>query len=149
MPLDPGSRNIGAGGANPAIPLITNNPAFQVKIIPLDGGLEHKPNQKDDRANQESIKIGDVVRGEEVSRAKKRGKNVLGRVLQVELKDGGVVSYKIMTQRGKQVFLDPTTTTKIDLNGENPSPVTAPQTQLEGYVPMAKVLLYEQWKYNR
>lgn len=149
MPLDPGSRNIAAGGASPYIPLITNNPAFQVQIIPLDGGLEQKPNQKDDKQNQDAVKIGDVIRGEEVSRTKTRGKNTLGRVLQVELKGGEIVSYKIITQRGKEVLIDPTTATKIDLNGEDPSPVSAPQTQLEGYEPTAKVMLYEQWKYHR
>ena len=149
MPLDPGSRTITAGGASPYIPLITNNPAFQVKIVPLDGGLEQKPNQKDDRSNQEAVKIGDVIRGEEVSGTKKRGKGVLGRVLQVDMNGGEIVSYKVITQRGKQVLVDPTTATKIDLNGEDPEPSSGPQTQLEGYEPTAKVLLYEQWKYNK
>ena len=149
MPLDPGSRNIAAGGASPYIPWITNNPAFQVQIVPLDGGLEQKPNQKDDKSTQDAVKIGDVIRGEEVSRTKKRGKNVLGRVLQVEMKGGEIVSYKIITQRGEEVLIDPTTATKIDLNGEDPEPTSAQQTQLEGYAPTAKVLLYEQWKYNR
>lgn len=149
MPLEPGSRNIVAGGASPYIPLVTNNPAFQVEIIPMDGTLEEKPRQKDGRKEIESIKIGDIVRGEEVSRTRKRGKQVLGRVLQVNMEDGGVVSYKIITQRGKEVLLDPTTATKIDVNGEDPSPMSAPQTQLEGYEPTERVLLYEQWLTNQ
>jgi len=149
MPLEPGSRNITAGGSSPYVPLITNNPAFKVAIIPMDGSLEQKPRSKDGRKEIESIKIGDVVRGEEVSRTRKRGKQALGRVLQVNMEDGGVVSYKVITQRGKEVLLDPTTVTKIDVNGEDPNPMTAPQTQLEGYEPVERVLLYEQWRSNQ
>jgi hypothetical protein len=149
MPLEPGSRNIVAGGASPYIPLITNNPAFKVAIIPMDGALEQKPRQKSGRAEIEKVKIGDIVRGEEVSGTRKRGKQVLGRVLQVNLQDGGIVSYKIITQRGKEVLLDPSTVTKIDVNGEDPSPMSAPQTQLESYEPVERVLLYEQWKSNQ
>jgi len=149
MPLEPGSRNISAGGASPYIPMITNNPAFQVKIVSLNGNLEQSARQKDGRKQIESIKIGDIVRGEEVSHTRKRGKQVLGRVLQVNMEDGGVVSYKIITQRGKEVLLDPTTATKIDVNGEDPNPMSAPQTQLEGYEPVERVLLYEQWITNQ
>ena len=65
------------------------------------------------------------------------------------MNSGEIVSYKVITQRGKQVLIDPTTATKIELNGEDPIPTSTPQTQLEGYEPTAKVLLYEQWKYNR
>jgi exosome complex RNA-binding protein Csl4 len=115
----------------------------------MDGALEQKPRQKSGRAEIEKVKIGDIVRGEEVSGTRKRGKQVLGRVLQVNLQDGGIVSYKIITQRGKEVLLDPSTVTKIDVNGEDPSPMSAPQTQLESYEPVERVLLYEQWKSNQ
>lgn len=149
MPLQPGSRNITAGGASPYIPLITNNPAFKVQIIPMDGALEEKPRQKSGREELEAIKIGDIVRGEELSKTKKRGKQALGRVLQVNMEDGAVVSYKVITQRGKEIHMDPTTVTKIDVNGEDPNPMSAPQTQLEGYEPAERVLLYEQWLTNQ
>ena len=50
MPLNPNSRNITAGGSSPYIPLITNNPSFQVAIIPLNVSMEQKPIQNDDSA---------------------------------------------------------------------------------------------------
>jgi len=149
MPLQPGSRNVTAGGSSPYIPLITNNPAFKVAIVPMSGNLEEKPRQKDGSTQIEAIKIGDIVRGEELSRTKKRGKQLLGRVLQVNMENKQIVSFKIMTQRGKDAFLDPTTVTKIEVNGDDPLPMSAPQTQLEGYEPQEKVLLYEQWMYTR
>jgi hypothetical protein len=146
MPLDFTSRNIAAGGASPYIPLITNNPAFQVKITPMDGRLEQKPNQTKDTAEQNKIKIGDTVRGEEVSGTKKRGERVIGRVIAIEMEDGAITGYKVINQKGDDMILDPTTTVKMDEHGEDPTPMTAPQTQLENYSPTNGVMLYEDWK---
>ena len=146
MPLDYTSRNIVAGGASPYIPLITNNPAFQVKITPLDGRLEQKPNQAKDTAAENKIKIGDTVRGEEVSQTKKRGERAIGRVIAIEMEDGVITGYKVINQKGDDMMLDPTTTIKMDLHGEDPIPSTAPQTQLESYLPGNSVMLYEEWK---
>jgi hypothetical protein len=146
MPLDYTSRNIAAGGASPYIPLITNNPAFQVKITPMDGRLEQKPNQKSDRSQQESIKIGDTVRGEEVSGTRKRGQRCIGRVIAIEMEDGAITGYKVINQKGDDVILDPSTTVKMDEHGENPLAPSAPQTQLENYHPENGVMLYEDWK---
>ena len=149
MPLDYGSRNIVAGGSSPYIPLITNNPAFQVKIVPLDGRMEQKPNQKGDADQQKAVQVGDTVRGEELSKGRIRGKNVIGRVIAIETDAGSITGYKIIDQRGHDVILDPTTTTKIDLNGEDPIPQTAPQTQLENYSPENSVMLYEEWRLSK
>jgi hypothetical protein len=148
MPLDYTSRNIVAGGASPYIPLITNNPAFQVEIVPLDGRLEQKPNQTKD-ARLGKIAVGDTVRGEELSRTRKKGAQHIARVIGIEQENGEITAYKVITQRGKEKLLDPTTTTKMDLHGEDPVPMTAPQTQLEAYAPVNKVLLYEQWIVSR
>ena len=146
MPLDYSNRTISAGGASPYIPLITNNPAFQVKITPLDGRMEQKPNQKSDRAQQEAIKIGDTVRGEELSGTRKSGKRHIGRVIAIDTEDGAITSYKIINTKGDDIFLDPTTTVKMDVHGEDPLAPSAPQTQLENYSPENGVMLYEDWK---
>lgn len=142
MPLDGARRHIATGSQSPAIPLITNNPVFQVGIIPLDGRMEQKPNQKDDTAQQLSIKIGDTIRGEEVSQTRKKGAAVIGKVLQVQLEDGAVSAYKIITQRGKEVFVDPSTSTKIKLHGDFVLP-TVPNTN--GAMEH-RVVLFEEWK---
>jgi hypothetical protein len=146
MPIDYGSRNITAGGSSPYIPMVTNNPAFQVKIIPVDGAMEQKPNQKNDASQQEAIKVGDTIRGEEVSKTRKRGKQTLGRVIGIEHENQTVVAYKIINQRGKEVLVDPTTATKMDDEGLVGAPNTNPNEQ---YAPKEKVLLYEEWKFNQ
>ena len=148
MPLDYGSRNITAGGASPYIPMITNNPAFQVEIVPLDGRMEQKPNQKNDAAQQNAVQIGDTVRGEILSKGKVRGKNVIGKVLAIETDSGSFTGYKIIDQRGQEVVLDPTTVTKSNVHGEDPIP-SAPQTKLESYTPKKGVMLYEEWRLAR
>ena len=141
MPIDYGSRNIIAGGSSPYIPLITNNPAFQVEIIPLDGRLEQKPNQKNDTQQQLAIKIGDTIRGEVTSNTRKVGEKVLGRVLQIQQEDGEIVGYKVITKRGKEVMVDPTTTTKIQVHGE--SLPGSPNTNANFE---SRVMLFEEWK---
>jgi hypothetical protein len=145
MPLDYTSRNISAGGASPYIPLITNNPAFQVKITPMDGRLEQKPNQKNAAQDATNIGVGDTVRGEEVTQSRKDGERVMGRVVAVLTDNGSITGYKILSGKGKEVIIDPTTAVKVELNGEDPIP-SAPQTQLEQYTPENKVMLYEEWK---
>ncbi len=146
MPIDYTNRNIIAGGASPYIPLITNNPAFQVEIVPLDGRLEQKPGQKSDTQQQKAIKIGDTVRGEIVSKTEKNSDRVMGKVLAIEVDNGSVTGYKVMTVRGKEVIMDPSTAVKINLHGEDPIQ-SAPQTQLEKYQPTERVKLYEEWRF--
>lgn len=146
MPIDYTNRNITAGGSSPYIPLITNNPAFQVEIIPLDGRLEQKPSHTDDKKQQDAIKISDTVRGEVVSKAEKRGERVMGKVLAINVDNGSITGYKVMTVRGKEALVDPSTAVKIDLHGEN-SVQSAPQTQLEKYQPVERVKLYEEWRF--
>ena len=147
MPIDYTNRNITAGGSSPYIPLITNNPAFQVEIIPLDGRLEQKPNSKDGTQQQKAIKIGDTIRGEVVNKAEKRGERVMGKVLAIEVANGSITGYKVMTVRGKDTIVDPSTAVKIDLHGEDPMQ-SAPQTQLEKYQPVERVKLYEEWRFS-
>lgn len=149
MPLNPNSRNITAGGSSPYIPLITNNPAFQVAIVPLNGAMEQKPNQKDDSGQQAAIKVGNTIRGNEVRTGEDEGSRCIGKVIAIIEEDGNIVGYKILGQNGKEVVIDPTTAVKVQLNGDDPAPVSAQQTQLENYTPSQKILLYEEWKFNK
>lgn len=140
MPLNYTQRNITSGSQSPMVPLITNNPAFAVKIVPLDGKMEQKPNQKND-ANPEKIRVGDTIRGEIMSRTRKRGENVIGRVLQIELEDNAVVAFKVITQRGKDVQLDPSTVIKLDTHKEGPKGSPDTNAAFESHI-----MLYEEWK---
>jgi len=149
MPLNPNSRNITAGGSSPYIPLITNNPAFQVAIVPLNGAMEQKPNQKDDSAQQQSIKVGNTIRGNEVRTGEEEENKCIGKVIAIIQDEGSVTGYKILDQHGKEIIIDPSTATQIELNGEDPAPMSAPQTQLENYAPTHKILMYEQWKFEK
>lgn len=145
MPLNYSSRNIAAGGASPYIPLITNNPAFQVEIVPLDGRLEQKPNAKAGAQDATGIGVGDTIKGEEVSQSREGGKKAMGRVVAIITDNGNVTGYKILAADGKEVVIDPTSAVKIKLNGDDPVP-SAQQVQLENYSPENKILLYEEWK---
>jgi hypothetical protein len=100
------------------IPIVANNPAFKVKIIPVDGRFEQKPNAQSDAAQQEAIGVGDYISGEEVSKTKKRGRTAAGKVLQVLKNNEDVYAYKILDSKGKEVLIDPTTATKEDMNGQ-------------------------------
>lgn len=144
MPLDYGSRNLVAGNNSPYIPLVTDNPAFKVAIIPVDGRFEEKPNAKVDRLKQEEIKIGDTIRGETLSGTGKKGKLVLGRVIQVERDSGEVTSYKVITQRGVEKEIDPTSAHRLDIHAtDNKGDVnTNPSTMFRE----SRVMLFEEWK---
>jgi len=147
MPLDYTSRNMSAGGASPYIPMITNNPAFQVEIIPMDGRLEQKPGQAKNNNDANTIGVGDTIRGETLSGTSKKGEKVIGKIVAVETDNNTVTGYKILDKSGKEVVVDPSTATKMELNGEDPLP-SAQQVQLENYTPQNYILLYEEWKSN-
>ena len=143
MPLNYTQRNITSGSQSPMVPLITNNPTFAVKIVALDGKMEQKPNQRN-TGDPEAIRIGDTIRGEVMSQTRKRGENVIGRVLQVELEDNSVTSFKVITQRGKEVQIDPSTAVKLDTHKEGPKGSPDTNAAFESHV-----MLYEQWKASR
>lgn len=112
MPLN------GSMSGNQFTSIVTNNAAFNVKIIPLSGALEQKPNQKDDASGETRIKVGDTVSGEIVNSKKK----AIGKVVAIDMEDSEIVGYKIINDDGKEVMLDPTTTTKYETNSGNEKP---------------------------
>ena len=106
MPLT-GQRMSG----NQFTPIVTNNNAFSVKIVPLDGKLEELPN-KDVQQQKDKLKIGDTISGEEVKTEKK----VIGKVVAIETEDNHVVGYKVLDKDGEEVIIDPSTSVKHETN---------------------------------
>ena len=119
MPITLTGRSINTGNLSPMVPIVANNPAFKVAIVPVDGRYEEKAGlQKSDRTEQEAVKIGDYISGEVVSDTKKKGKKVAGKVLQVLKNNQDIYGYKILDSEGDEVVVDPTTAVKQDHNGQ-------------------------------
>jgi hypothetical protein len=120
MPITFSGRSINTGTLSPMIPIVANNPAFKVQIVPVDGRYEEKAGrEKSDDDTQNAIKIGDYVSGEEISGTKESGKKVAGKVLQV-LKNGeDIYAYKILDGDGEDTEIDPTTAYKEDPSNES------------------------------
>jgi len=114
MPIAISNRSISNGNGSLMVPLVANNPAFKVEILPVDGRLEQKPFAKDGSNEVNAIKVGNQVRGHIVN----GGDEVKGRVLQINRQNGQVVSYKVLTTGGEEVLLDPSTTDKFIGHGE-------------------------------
>jgi hypothetical protein len=113
------------------IPIVANNPAFKVQIVPVDGRMEQKAGmQKSDAEQQREVKIGDQISGEEVSDTREKGRKVAGKVLQVLKNNQDIYAYKILDADGEEVLVDPSTANK-----ENP----------EGQLGESFVLSYENW----
>ena len=119
MPITLTGRSINTGNLSPMVPIVANNPAFKVAIVPIDGRYEEKAGlQKSDRAEQDAVKIGDYIAGEVASDTKNRGKKVAGKVLQVLKNNQDIYGYKILDGNGNEVVVDPTTAVKQDHNGQ-------------------------------
>jgi hypothetical protein len=97
------------------IPLVQNNPAFSVAILPVDGRLEQKPGAKDGTSEINAIKVGDAVKGDIVNSKD----SVEGKVLQINRANSEVASYKILTKDGEEVLIDPTTAEKYANHGQS------------------------------
>ena len=144
MPL---SGGVGAkSSGNQFTPIVTNNGAFNVKIVPLDGGMEEKPNQKVDAQAKTKIKVGDTLSGEEV---KTEIKNI-GKVVAIETEDNHIVGFKILNDEGEEVILDPSTVSKHDTNNGETLPNKQPAPAVgESFIPESKsstlVKSFEDW----
>jgi hypothetical protein len=118
MPITLTGRSINTGNLSPMIPIVANNPAFKVQIVPVDGRMEEKPRQQQDTAEQDAIKVGDYITGEESSGGRKRGRKVAGRVLQILNSGQEVYAYKILDGDGEEVNVDPTTAEKDEASAQ-------------------------------
>jgi hypothetical protein len=114
MPITISNRNVGSGNGSLMTPLVANNPAFKVQILPVDGRLEQKPFAKNGSEEINAIKVGNSVRGDVVNSEK----SVKGKVLQINRQNGEVVSYKVLTDEGEEVLIDPTSAVKYIEHGE-------------------------------
>jgi|GEM_PF-1676913 hypothetical protein len=134
MPITFAGRSISTGNLSPMIPIVTNNPAFKVAILPVDGRYEEKAGlQKSDNKEQAAVKIGDHIAGEVVSDTKKKGKKVAGKVLQVLKNNQDIYAYRILDTEGDEVEVDPTTVIIQDPNSH------------QGDANESYVLTYENW----
>ena len=144
MPVTISNRNVGSGNGSLMVPLVANNPAFKVEILPVDGRLEQKPFAKDGTREIESIKVGDLVRGEIVNSSK----NVKGKVLQINRQNGEIVSYKILDEDGEEALLDPTTAQKFVDHGQESGSTDSPEVhknQQGLYGESYQVKTFESW----
>ncbi len=139
MPISLAPRNImSTGSLSPVLPIVTNNPAFSVKIIPLDGRMEQQSHPKQDTTISD-IKVGDWVTGEEISNLKSSGKEVSGKILQIDREGQEVVSFKILTKDGEKVIIDPTTAIKKNYGYANSFAAASE----------SRILLYEEWLFEK
>jgi hypothetical protein len=126
------------------VPLVANNPAFKVEILPVDGRLEQKPFAKDGSKQIESIKVGDAVRGDVVNSSK----NVKGKVLQINQQNGEIVSYKVLSKDGEEVLIDPTTAVKFLDHGQESDSTESPEVHKNQpglYGESYQIKTYESW----
>lgn len=122
MPITISNRNVGSGNGSLMTPILANNPAFKVQILPVDGRLEQKPFAKDGTAEIDAIKVGQTVRGQILSSKK----SVKGKVLQINRENGQIVSFKILDKAGKEALIDPTTTVRYTEHGQDDEYVGGP-----------------------
>jgi len=122
MPLTLTGRSINTGNLSPMVPIVANNPAFKVAILPMDGRFEQKAGmQKGDAATQNAVKIGDYISGETVRDDKEPGKKVAGKVLQVLKNNQDIYAYKILDADGEDALVDPTSVSRQQPNGDGDS----------------------------
>jgi hypothetical protein len=137
---EPVSRSIGSGFASPAYPIIANNPAFKVEIIPLSNRFEQENKAKPNTQEIGEIKVGQMIRGEVLGGTDQKTEQVEGRVVAVDQEDETVLSFRVITKDGDEVNVDPTTASKIDGHPEDFAEETQPGDTYEN-----DIMTYEQW----
>ena len=133
-------RSIGSGFASPAYPVVANNPAFKVEIIPLDNRLEQSNNAKSNAGELEEIKVGENIRGEIMRGTNKKGKTVEGKVVAIDQDDETVLAFRVVTKDGEEVNIDPTTASKVDGHPEDFANQDEPGNTYEN-----RIMNYSQW----
>jgi hypothetical protein len=137
-----------ASGGNPLItPIIANNPAFKVNIVPIDGRLEQKPGAKDGAAEQAAIKVGDTIKGEVLSQTREHGEHVVGKVVAIDQDNDQIIGFRVVTTDGEEVTIDPTTAQKAYTNGEStPNRYMEPDMDKQvDFVAFESMMSYSEW----
>lgn len=137
-----------ASGGNPLItPIIANNPAFKVNIVPIDGRLEQKPGAGDSTAQQVAIKVGDTIKGEMLSQTREHGEQVIGKVVAIDKDNDQILGFVVITTKGEEVTIDPTTAQKAYTNGEtSPGRYMEPDMDKQvDFVAFEGLMSYSQW----
>jgi hypothetical protein len=137
---EPVSRSIGSGFASPAYPVIANNPAFKVEILPLSNRFEQENSAKPNTKEMGEIKVGEMIRGEISGGTDQKTKQVEGRVVAIDQEDETVLSFRVVTKDGDEVNIDPTTASKIDGHPEDFAQEDEPGDTYEN-----RIMNYSQW----
>ena len=137
---EPVSRSIGSGFASPAYPIVANNPAFKVEIIPLANPFEQPNSAKPNNQEMGEIKIGDMIRGEIMGGTSKKNTQVEGRVVAIDQEDETMLMFRVITTDGKEVNVDPTTASKIDGHPEDFAKEEHAKNTYEN-----RIMKYERW----
>jgi len=137
---EPVSRSIGSGFASPAYPVIANNPAFKVEILPLSNRFEQENDAKPNTKEMGEIKIGDNIRGEISGGTRKKTKQIEGRVVAIDQEDETTLAFRVITKDGDEVNVDPTTASKVDGHPEDFSKDTEPSDTYEN-----RIMTFDQW----
>jgi hypothetical protein len=137
---EPVSRSIGSGFASPAYPIIANNPAFKVEILPLSNRFEQENNAKPNTKEMGEIKIGDMIRGDVSGGTDTSTEQVEGRVVAIDQEDETVLSFRVVTEDGDEVNIDPTTASKVDGHPEDFADSDQPGDTYEN-----RIMSYDQW----
>ena len=137
---EPVSRSIGSGFASPVYPVISNNPALKVEIIPLGNNFEQPNSAKPNTQEVGEIKVGDMIRGEIAGGTKEETKQIEGRVIGIDQQDQEVFAFRVVTVNGEEVNVDPTTASKIDGHPDDFAKETQPGSTYE-----RRILSYQDW----
>lgn len=137
---EPVSRSIGSGFASPAYPVIANNPAFKVEILPLSNRFEQENKAKPNTKEMGEIKIGDNIRGEVAGGTDKESKQVEGKVVAIDQEDETTLAFRVVTKDGDEVDVDPTTASKVDGHPEDFAQQDEPGNTYEN-----RLMSYDQW----
>ena len=137
---EPVSRSIGSGFASPAYPIIANNPAFKVEILPLSNRFEQENKAKPNTKEMGEIKIGDNIRGEVSGGTDQKTKQVEGRVVAIDQEDETTLAFRVVTKDGDEVNVDPTTASKVDGHPEDFAEETEPGDTYEN-----RIMTFDQW----
>jgi hypothetical protein len=107
-------------------PIVTNNNAFNVKIIAPNSSMEDKGNATKNSRDTDKIKVGDMVSGEII----KDGGKEIGKVVAILREEGEIVGYKILDDDGEEVILDPSTVSRQEQNtGSDPGKTYSKQNE--------------------
>ena len=117
-------------------PIVTNNPAFQVKMLNVDDRLEQQAGTE--KRMKDNFKVGDVIIGTEFNKKDKHRGKITKLVKDSE---GKLNSYMIDDEDGDTIKIDPTTAERLDLHDTGGNSKSG-----ENFALVERTYNYEGWK---